>query len=137
MLRAIYGLIAVGFATTLPGCTIGTEEVGEETIASTEEAAIFSYVIWGDPQVVVVPPGSLGTSEINWSITAPAYKYPFWIKVSTDGAPEQLFTKESDYGGHHESAPWIQAGSSYVFRIRSEKTGGDILAQATVVGVAP
>jgi hypothetical protein len=137
MLRAIYGLIAVGFAAALPGCTLGTEDVNEEAIASTEEAAYLSFVISGDPQVVVVPPGSLGTSKIKWFIAAPANEYPFWIKVSTDGAPEQLFTKESDYGGYEEDAPWIQAGSSYVFRIRTEKTGGSIKAQTTIVGVAP
>lgn len=89
--------------------------------------------IWGTPQTVSVPAGTLGTSRICWNTSGLAY--PVWIKVSSNGAPEQLFTKESDAGQHCTNAPWIQAHSSYVFSIRTAKTGGTLLTSSTVVGV--
>ncbi|MBJ6765452.1 hypothetical protein JGU66_32265 [Myxococcaceae bacterium JPH2] len=85
------------------------------------------------PSSVPVQPGKLGTSRICWNTSG--LHSPVWIKVSAHGAPEQLFTKESDSGRACENAPWIQAGSSYVFSIRTQKTGGSVLASVTVVGV--
>ena len=90
--------------------------------------------ISASPAIVAVPPGSLGTSKICWNTSG--QDYPVWIKVSGNGAPEQLFTKESDPGSACEDAPWIAAGDSAVFRIRTQQTGGTILASASVVGVA-
>jgi len=91
--------------------------------------------IWGTPQTVTVPVGQLGTSRICWNTSG--VRYPVWIKVSANDAPEQLFTKESDSGRHCENAPWIQANSRYVFSIRTAKSGGNVLASTTVFGVAP
>jgi hypothetical protein len=90
--------------------------------------------ISADPATVSVPVGSTATSEICWNTSG--QNYPVWIKVSANGAPEQLFTKESDPGLACEDAPWIQAGSTYQFHIRSQQTGGIMLASTTVVGVA-
>lgn len=89
--------------------------------------------VWGTPQTVSVPAGGLATSRICWRTSG--LRYPVWIKVSANGAPEQLFTKESNAGQHCENAPWIQANSTYVFSIRTAKTGGAILTSSTVVGV--
>ncbi|MCP3142768.1 hypothetical protein [Pyxidicoccus xibeiensis] len=91
--------------------------------------------IWGTPQTVTVPAGaSHGTSKICWNTSG--LPYPVWIKVSANGAAEQLFTKESDPGQACIDATWIGVNQSYVFSIRTAKTGGSVLATTTVYGVA-
>jgi hypothetical protein len=89
--------------------------------------------ISADPQTVSVPPGSVGTTRICWNTSG--LNYPVWITVSVNGASEALFTKESDRGSYCENAPWIQAGNSYEFRIRTQQTGGTVLTSTTVYGV--
>ncbi|MCP3103397.1 hypothetical protein LZ198_31390 [Myxococcus sp. K15C18031901] len=94
-----------------------------------------TVTLWGTPQTVTVPVGQVGTSRICWNTSG--LSYPVWIKVSANGAPEQLFTKESDRGKHCENAPWIQAPGTYVFTIKTAKEGGSVLATTTVFGVTP
>ncbi|MBU8894196.1 hypothetical protein KRR26_01195 [Corallococcus sp. M34] len=121
------GYTSVGFAcsTACPGgCPNAVS-----CVPTPQGAAITAT-----PQSVPVRPGTLGTTRICWNTSG--LHYPVWIKVSANGAPEQLFTKESDAGRDCENATWIQAGSSYVFSIRTTKTGGAVLANVTVVGVA-
>ena len=89
--------------------------------------------ITASPNVVEVSAGALGTTKICWDTEFQTY--PVWIKVSANGASEQLFTKESDSGKECEFAPWIQPGGSYVFSIQTQKSGGAVLASTTVHGV--
>lgn len=91
-----------------------------------------SASITASPEIVIVPPAGLGKSKICWNTRG--LRYPIWIKVSSNGASEQLYTKESDPGKACETATWIQAGSTYDFRIRTAKDGGSILANVRVIG---
>lgn len=90
--------------------------------------------ISASPTSVPVAAGAAANTRICWDtrgLTAPV-----WIRVRVNGAPGQLFTKESDNGHACEDAPWIQAGNSYVFRVHTANSdGAPVLAGVTVNGV--
>ncbi len=86
------------------------------------------------PQTVTVATGTLGTTRICWNTQS--LNYPVWIRVSVNGGPGQLFTKESDSGSACENAPWIQAGNSYEFRIHDDNLDASpVYTAVTVTGV--
>lgn len=93
-----------------------------------------SATISGSPSTVTVPAGSAGTSRICW--TTQYLRAPVWIRVRVNGAPGQLFTKESDNGSACENANWIVGGNQYSFRIHtSNSDSAPYLASTTVQGV--
>lgn len=91
------------------------------------------YSISASPQTVVVPAGTLGNTQLCWQTSGT--QYPLWITVSHNGQPEQLYTRERDIGRFCDTIPWIQGGSTYHFRIRTQQSGGSVLASTVVQGI--
>jgi hypothetical protein len=85
--------------------------------------------ITAQPTQVSILPGSLGTTNICASSNV--INSEVW--VSMDGAPESLFA--SNYTSGCASAPWIQIGHSYQFRLYAGSAHSTLLASVTVTGV--
>jgi hypothetical protein len=79
--------------------------------------------------VRVATKGGLGTSKIRWRTGDGSVGQ---VRVSADGAPESLFAEGAEGTG---SAPWIQGGGSYVFKLYGGGTDSKLLGSVTVVGV--
>ena len=88
---------------------------------------------WGNitaqPAQVAIPSGSLGTT----SVCASSNVLNSQVWVSMDGGPETLFASHSTSGC--SSAPWIQIGHSYDFRLYAGSAHSTLFDSVTVTGV--
>jgi hypothetical protein len=84
-----------------------------------------------NPICVPVPEGELGTTTITWSTSGCSDAE---VYVSVDGGAEVLFARST---ADTATAPWIQAGSAYEFRLYAETTHTTLLASSTAIGCAP
>lgn len=81
------------------------------------------------PNPVSVPAGGLGSTVVTW-VAGGAYR----LTVQVEGEAQESLFSQGGAGQGIGSAPWIQAGRSYVFRLY---VGDALLSQVTVRGVAP
>ncbi len=88
--------------------------------------------ISANPTTIVIPNGSLGSSTISWSASNVSST---WVTLVANGGAEQVFASGGTTGS--ATAPWIQAGSSYVFTLRADSSAGAVLSSVTVTGQYP
>lgn len=89
--------------------------------------------ISASPSTVIVPAGQpAGTTWIGWSAQ---HAEGFFVTVACNGGGEAVFAS-SGAGTYSQDAPWIAAGASCTFRLRAYSSGGPVLGETTVTGVA-
>jgi hypothetical protein len=102
------------FASLGPGCSGSKLTPGSPEITAT-------------PNPVAAGSGK-GTTQISWNT---GDGLPGQVYVSRDGKPEQVFSQGAK--GSQE-APWIQAGTTYEFRLYAGKEHSQLLASVEVRG---
>src|SRR4029077_5752912 len=99
-----------------------------EANASAASPAAAAATITASPNPVTTAEGP-GTTTITWNTgdsTTTGQVY-----VSEDGGPEKLWAEASTGSG---SAPWIQAGKTFEFRLYAGTEHAKVLAKIQVTG---
>ncbi len=100
--------------------------VGHKTALVEAQVTTTHGEITASPQSLALPAGGLGTTTVHWE-TKGAPTGQVW--VSMDGGHETLFGQ--DRIGTC-SAPWIQAGHKYIFRLYAGESHSTMLAETRV-----
>jgi hypothetical protein len=115
----LFCLVVLGFGCKKSDPTVAAPEP-EPVVAASSKATIEAK-----PNPVPAS-ASQGSTEITWNTGEGS---PGQVWVSQDGAAEQLFS-EGDEGT--KAATWIQAGSTYEFRLYAGTNRKQLLAKVSV-----
>ena len=98
-----------------------------EANASAASPAAAAATITASPNPVTTGEGP-GTTTITWNTGGGTTGQ---VYVSEDGGPEKLWAEASTGSG---SAPWIQAGKTFEFRLYAGTEHAKVLAKIQVTG---